>query len=230
MGFLLKGHNAFEAGVPATTVRTGAQAEKYNAARARGENPKLGKKTGVYGQHLDPTQPQATTGTNDIWHARGFGYTNADGGTFSRALSDQEHRFLDYETMLAVGRANDKKLGGRSDWTGAEIQAAPWVAGKGRGEAKKRNIGPPPQSWSTVIVRKRRIRDGERVRTIYKHHWSGPDSREKVDAALAILEQHNIVRRDMQATGGRPIEIIRLPDQAPIRLPAAAGAVVRSVR
>ena len=58
------------------------------------------------------------------------------------------------------------------------------------------------------------IEDGETVRTIYKHHWSGLDSREKVDAALAILERHNIVRRDMQATGGRPIEIIRLLDQA----------------
>ena len=140
LGFALQAHNASEAGRPLEKVRTGQQAATYNKARAAGVNPKLGKKTSVYGQHLDPTQPQATTGTNDIWHARQFGYTNKDGGTFSRALSEQEHRFLDYETMLAVDRANAKNLGGRSDWTGAEIQAAPWVAGKGRGEAKKRNL------------------------------------------------------------------------------------------
>ena len=101
---------------------------------------RLGKKTGIYGQHLDPTVPPATTGTNDIWHARGFGYTNKDGSTFSRALSDQEHRFLDYETMLAVDRANAANLAGRNNWTGAEIQAAPWVAGKGRAMADRGNM------------------------------------------------------------------------------------------
>ena len=101
---------------------------------------RLGKKTGIYGQHLDPTVPPATTGTNDIWHARGFGYTNKDGSTFSRALSDQEHRFLDYETMLAVDRANAANLAGRNNWTGAEIQAAPWVAGKGRAMANRGNM------------------------------------------------------------------------------------------
>jgi hypothetical protein len=100
---------------------------------------RLGKKTGIYGQHLDPTVAPATTGTNDIWHARGFGYTNQDGTLFSRALTSQEHRFLDYETMLAVDRANAANLAGRSDWTGAEIQAAPWVAGKGRALAQRGN-------------------------------------------------------------------------------------------
>lgn len=169
MGFQLQGHNAYEAGRPLDKVRTGAQAQNYNEARAAmdaeraaianrgmmGRNqgpplddietiasglPSLGKKTGIYGQHLDPTVPPATTGTNDIWHARGFGYTNKDGGTFSRALTSQEHRFLDYETMLAVQRANEAKLGGRSDWTAAEIQAAPWVAGKGRALSNSRNM------------------------------------------------------------------------------------------
>ena len=160
MGFALNARTDYEAGVPQAQYRTGAQAENYvNARRARDEAlaarshnggpplddeptglPKLGKKTGIYGQHLDPTQPPATTGTNDIWHARGFGYTENDGSTFSRALTDQEHRFLDYETMLAVDRANAAKLGGRDNWTAAEIQAAPWVAGKGRGLAARRGM------------------------------------------------------------------------------------------
>jgi hypothetical protein len=123
-------------GTPLDKVRTGQQARTYNAARDAGVDIPLGKKTGIYGMHLDPTSPYATTGTNDIWHARGFGYKDNDGGVFSRALSDQEHRFLDYETMLAVERANAAKLAGRDDWLAHEIQAAPWVAGKGRGLAQ----------------------------------------------------------------------------------------------
>ena len=38
--------------------------------------------------------------------------------------------FLDYETALAVKRANEKGLGGRTDWTGEALQAAPWVRQK----------------------------------------------------------------------------------------------------
>lgn len=148
LGWAIDARNAYNAGKPLDKVRTGQQARSYIEARDaydpmlghNGGPPlddnvgrvRLGKKTGIYGQHLDPNQPPATTGTNDIWHARQLGYTNADGGEFSRALTEQEHRYMDYETMLAVQRANDMKLGGRDDWTGAEIQAAPWVAGKGR--------------------------------------------------------------------------------------------------
>ena len=135
MNFALQGHNAYEMGVPMSKVRTGQQARTYNEARDAGLRVRLGKKTGVYGQHLDPTVPHATTGTNDIWHARGFGYTNSDGKQFSRALSPQEHRFLDYETLLAVDRANKAELGGRADWAAHDVQAAPWVAGKGRAMA-----------------------------------------------------------------------------------------------
>lgn len=158
LGWAQLARNNYEAGHPLEKIRTGAQARNYIESRQAAEqaaernaindmighnggpsldetpmgSPRLGKKTGIYGQHLDPTVPFATTGTNDIWHARGFGYTNNDGGTFSRALTPQEHRFLDYETMLAVDRANAQKLAGRDDWTAHEIQAAPWVAGKGR--------------------------------------------------------------------------------------------------
>jgi hypothetical protein len=45
---------------------------------------------------------------------------------------------LDYETVLAVERANTLKLGGRSDWTPGRVQAAAWVTGKGRQLAAKK--------------------------------------------------------------------------------------------
>jgi hypothetical protein len=147
MNWGLNLRNDFEAGVPASKMRTGKQAETYLRARTEdmgtGHNSAerlqgmLGKKTGIYGEHLDPNVPFATTGTNDIWHARSWGYTNNNGGEFSRALTAQEHRWLDYETVLAAKRANERKMGGRSDWTAAEIQAAPWVAMKGASLARK---------------------------------------------------------------------------------------------
>ena len=39
--------------------------------------------------------------------------------------------------MLAVDRANKAKLGGRTNWTAAEIQAAAWVFAKGKSEFAK---------------------------------------------------------------------------------------------
>jgi hypothetical protein len=126
LGFALAGHNAYEAGVPAARMRTGAIAANYNAARDAGTLAKTGPKTGVYQANME-TGGKALVPTNDIWHARSFGYVGDNGKAFSRGLTDTEHAFLDAETLLAVNRANQRKLGGRSDWTTGEIQAAPWV-------------------------------------------------------------------------------------------------------
>lgn len=136
LNFALQGHNAYEMGNPLEQVHTGQQARTYRNARDAGVNIPLGDKTGIYGQHLDPTQPHATTGTNDIWHFRGLGF----GDTAKGGASTQQHRWADYETMLAVDRANRSGLGGRSDWLAHEIQAAPWVAGKARGLEKRYNL------------------------------------------------------------------------------------------
>ena len=127
LGFALQGHNAIMAGKPLDIVRTGQQADAMREGLRSGEI-KLGRKTGIYARHMDPTMENPSTGTNDIWHARALGYENPEGG-----LGLQEHAFMDAETVLAVARANEKKLGGRSDWTPGEIQAAPWVAGKAEG-------------------------------------------------------------------------------------------------
>ena len=126
MGFALTAHNAYEAGKPLPLVRTGAQARSYIKGREEGEIP-LGAKTGVYAKHLDPTMENPITGTNDIWHARTFGYVDKDGKPWDSALTAQQHSFMDAETMLAVDRANAAKLGGRDNWNAGEIQAAPWV-------------------------------------------------------------------------------------------------------
>ena len=140
LGFTLAAHNAFEMGQPLSKAHTGRQASTYRAARESGEDIKLGKKTGIYAEHLDPTMEDPTTGTNDIWHARAFDYRTPEGKPWDRALTPQQHAFLDAETVLAVARANKRNLGGRSNWTPGEIQAAPWVAGKSEGLQRKRGL------------------------------------------------------------------------------------------
>ncbi|HEY2111208.1 MAG TPA: hypothetical protein VGH25_05700, partial [Dongiaceae bacterium] len=94
------------------------------------ELPKLGKKTGPFAGHLDPTQVSPSTSVNDIWHARAFGFTDKDGSLFDRALTPQEHAFLDSETLLAADRANKANLGGFSDWGSGNVQASAWVGAK----------------------------------------------------------------------------------------------------
>jgi len=118
-------------------IKTTAQARTFLKGMLSGEQIKLGKKTGVYKQSLDPNVETPFTGTNDIWHGRAFGYKNSDGTPISRGFTPQEHIFLDNETVLAVDRANKAKLGGRTNWTAAEIQAAAWVFAKGKSQFAK---------------------------------------------------------------------------------------------
>lgn len=119
----------------AGVVRDTQKWKTYLDAFNKGEDIRLGQKTGVYADHMDPTRTSPTTGTNDIWHARALGYTEPE---INGGLSPQKHAWMDAETVLAVDRANKAGIGGRTNWTPGEVQAAPWVAGKGRGLSETR--------------------------------------------------------------------------------------------
>jgi hypothetical protein len=86
---------------------------------------------------MDPSARAGSTGTNDIWHGRGLGYVDANGEPWDAAFSPGQHVWMDHETLQAVNRANAANLGGRSNWTPSEIQAAPWVSGKREGLMKR---------------------------------------------------------------------------------------------
>lgn len=153
LGFALKENNASIAGQPVKAARP-AQHNAHEAAIEAQDPSKyqLGKKTGEYARRIEPLpEPPSgwnggptlddgsapygyriptATGVNDFRHARNFGYTEANGQAQKNAVTGAGHRFLDYETALAVERANREKLGGRGDWTGEQIQAAPWVRQK----------------------------------------------------------------------------------------------------
>ena len=133
---MIRAHNAFEMGVPLEKARTGAQARTYTEARLAGTPVRLGKKTGVYAGHMDPTVSNPVTGTNDIWHARAFSFTKK-GKPWDGQLTPQQHAFLDAETILAVERANARAAGGVTDWTPGKVQAAPWVSTRATGYTKR---------------------------------------------------------------------------------------------
>jgi hypothetical protein len=133
LGFTLKELNSALLGKPVKAGRP-ASHEAFQQAIAT-NNPKLlarGKKTGKYARQINPDlNPIPTaTGVNDFRHQRNLGYTNPDGSLPSSGnhmVGDATHTFMDYETALAVHRANQRGLAGRSNWTGEQIQAAPWV-------------------------------------------------------------------------------------------------------
>jgi hypothetical protein len=133
LAFALKENNAAIAGMPVKAARP-AQFEAHNRAIEMKDpsEMQLGKKTGEYARLINPDQltPPGATGVNDFRHARNFNYTEAGGDAQRAALTGTQHSFLDYETALAVDRARKSNLGGRSDWTGEQLQAAPWVRQK----------------------------------------------------------------------------------------------------
>jgi hypothetical protein len=131
--FALRENNASLMGMPTKSARP---AQHQAHLRAIGANDpslyQLGDKTGEYAGLINPDRPgpAGATGVNDFRHARNWRFTEPDGSPQKNGLTEANHVFLDYETALAVKRANETGLGGRTDWTGEKLQAAPWVRQK----------------------------------------------------------------------------------------------------
>jgi hypothetical protein len=134
LAFALKDTNsAIAQGVPVKAARPAQQQASMRAIEQNDPSQfQLGPKTGEYARRINPASgsERTATGVNDFRHARNIGYTEVSGAAQREGLSPQAHKFMDYETALAVDRANQSNLAGRSDWKGEQIQAAPWVAQK----------------------------------------------------------------------------------------------------
>lgn len=59
-------------------------------------------------------------------------------------------------------------------------------------------------------IRQGRIKDGDTLRSIYRHHWSQLDTARKVEQAAEILSECEIVKVTDLQTSGRPSEIIKI--------------------
>lgn len=134
LGFSLKDTNsaiAYEN--PVKPARPAQQQASMRAIAANDPNLfQLGAKTGEYARRINPAAAaeQTATGVNDFRHARTLGFTETSGEAQRNAIGAAGHRYADYETALAVDRANQRALAGRTDWTGEQTQAAPWVKQK----------------------------------------------------------------------------------------------------
>lgn len=133
LGFAIKENNASLMGMPVKSARPAQHAAHLAAIEANDPSLyQLGSKTGEYARKINPDQPvpPGATGVNDFRYAREWGYTEPSGEAQRNALTAAQHNFMDYETALAIDRANQEKVGGFTDWTGERIQAAPWVRQK----------------------------------------------------------------------------------------------------
>ena len=84
---------------------------------------------------VNPDQAGPTaTGVNDFRYANRWGFVPGEGvatATATSALTAAQHRWLDHETALAVGRANDSAASSAAPIGPAkQIQAMPWVRQK----------------------------------------------------------------------------------------------------
>jgi hypothetical protein len=130
IGFALRHANTRALGEPEKAYRS-AGANTLDSAVAENRAAELAPKIGEYRGKNDPAQVEDSPfGVNDFRAAQAFGYTDAQGVPWTAGVSQTMHPFMDAEMALAVERANQKALGGRTDWTGARAQEVPWVLGK----------------------------------------------------------------------------------------------------
>jgi hypothetical protein len=153
--FALKENNASIAGMPVKAARP-AQHEAHNEALRQKDwrLMQLGDKTGEYARLVNSDQPgpPGATGVNDFRHGENWGFPRKQGTAFT----DAQHTFLDMETALAVDRANKNKLDGRDNWTGEQLQAAPWVRQKAldiQGRGGKKEDGSFKLSYEEAFAR-----------------------------------------------------------------------------
>lgn len=135
--YVLKELNSSIAGMP-ERANYGAQHRAHLAAIAANDPSlyQLADKTEEYANQVTrglpggkPLVPGAT-GVVDFRNLREWGYTEKSGEPQKGAPGPAAHRFVDMETALAIDRANRAAVGGKTDWTGEQLQAAPWVRQK----------------------------------------------------------------------------------------------------
>lgn len=148
LGFTLKHLNSRTLGEPEMAYR-GAPMRNLDTAVAEERPANLAFKIGEYRNKNDPNIPNTGSfGVNDFRAAQSWGYTDPQGNPWRAGASATMHPFMDAETALAVKRANELGVGGRTDWAGPHLQEMPWVLNKaedyyGRGfNAKYKNENP----------------------------------------------------------------------------------------
>lgn len=158
LGFALKHLNSRALGEPGMAFR-GAGQDTLDSAVAEDRLAELGDKTGIYMTKQDPRiGGSGLFGVNDFRWAQSMGYTDPQGSPWKAAVSSTMHPVMDMETALMTKRANDRAMGGRTDWLGEQMQEIPWVYGKAqdlysRGSSPKGRFGGEPIEGMKAALR-----------------------------------------------------------------------------
>ena len=88
------------------------------------------KYQGVRNDGTNLAQDDVSRTVHDIWDIRAL-------GDRKDALTATEHTYADIVTDKAVKLANERKLGGRSDWTREQLQASVWEGQRAKEKAKR---------------------------------------------------------------------------------------------
>ena len=143
-GFGVKAYNQATAGVPVEagrfpTAMGKAVTEAHAVAEGEGAtglkrlpfSQNIARGGGFLGKDVPPRP------VNDIWQGEAFGFVNPDGSPLRTGFTPAQHRWMDEQTRKIIKEANERGLGGHTDWTVERAQAAAWVAAKVRsGEVK----------------------------------------------------------------------------------------------
>lgn len=130
LAFALKHNNSRALGTGERAYR-GAGMRTLDEAVAQDRPAALAHKIGEYRAKNDPRLPEESPfGVNDFRNAQAWSYTTPSGEPWRAGVTDQMHPFIDAEMARAVDRANTRGVGGKTDWSGAQLQEVPWVFNK----------------------------------------------------------------------------------------------------
>ena len=129
LGFAVKGINQRATGEPVKTGRFPGNQSPLIEQSLDNQSMPLGPKRQPFADNLTTewNPERAVNGVHDIWQGRAFGYTNPNGKPWDAGFSPQQHTFMDNEMAVAVDFLNENKVGGRTDWSPKNAQAAAWT-------------------------------------------------------------------------------------------------------
>jgi len=175
LGFALKHLNSRVLGEPGMAFRNAGQ-EALDSAVAENRAAVLGDKTGEYMLKQDPRLPgNGLFGVNDFRWAQSMGYTDPQGKPWKQAVSSTMHPVMDMETALMTQRANERGMGGRTNWLGEQMQEIPWVYGKAQDLYARGNSPTGRFGGEAIEGMKGALREANKTPADYfaKHTMSG---------------------------------------------------------
>jgi len=135
--FSIKGHNQIMAGDPIATGRfpktMGKQIDEiYNTNQYTSGQKRIpfADQIAVGGGFYSKEAGQANRAVHDIWDGRAWGYTDPDGKPITRGFTPVEHKWMDTQMDKVIDQLNKNKVGGKTDWTPGQAQAASWTGAK----------------------------------------------------------------------------------------------------